>query len=423
MGFLHALVASLSLGALIGMIRQWADQEESGKAGGEAAGLRTFALWGLLGCLAAYMGELIAPAVYAVTLAALAGFLGVTAVVWKGSPSSPGMTGYGLALLTFFTGTLVYLGRFDAALLLTAAMIVVVAAKPFTHAWTRKLTREDIYLVTQFAVVSGIILPLVPNQGYGPLQAFNPYNIWLMVVLISGLGFVGYIAMRLLGSQAGITVTGFAGGLASSTATTFALTRNSRADPAMSPVLAQGIVIANTVVLGRVLLIVLALSPALFSALAVPFIVMALPAVCWVAWVMWGRRHNRQEAVDTPAVKNPLSLKMAIKFALLYGFIVFLVKATASLGHAGFYPVAFLSGLTDMDAITLSLTHTVREGDMLVGLAAQGIVVAAVANTLFKTGFALALGAPGFRRSVATGMIPMLVAGIPAWFLVGILGG
>ena len=199
------------------------------------------------------------------------------------------------------------------------------ASKPFIHRWTNMLTNEDIMSLLQFLAVTGLILPFVPNRGFGPLDAFNPYSIWLMVVLISGLGFVGYVAVRLLGTQAGITITGLAGGLASSTATTLALARNSRDTPEIASTLAAGIVIANTVMIGRVAVIILAINQDLFMRILPPMLIMAIPTTIYLVWKFFLSKENKEQ-VDLPKLSNPLSLKLAIKFALLYGVIVFLIK-------------------------------------------------------------------------------------------------
>lgn len=413
--FLHGLIVSLSLGAIIGMVRQWADQQEHD--GAEIAGIRTYGLWALVGCVAAYLSDFQSVVVFPVTMAVIAIFLIASNFVEKAPDRHLGLTSFTVALLTFFIGGLVYWGEFLAGIVITAAIMLLIATKPFFHDWTRRLTREDIYSIVQFAAVTGLILPLVPNQGYGYLNAFNPFSIWLMVVLISGLGFVGYVAMRLIGTKSGIALTGFAGGLASSTATTLALSRNSKADPALAPLLAVGIIIANTVMLARIAVIVAALHWDLFRQILVPFVLIALPGIAWTIWAV--TRRKKETEVVTPQVKNPLSLKIAIKFALLYAVIVFLVKLTQEAGaEAGFIPIAFLSGLTDMDAISLSLANLVRDENILVTRAAQGIIIAALSNTLFKGAFALIAGHRELRKPILLGMGPMVPLAIIGYFLI-----
>lgn len=417
---LHALVVSVSVGALIGLIRQWSDVHETGPTE-SSAGLRTYALWSLMGFLSAYIHDVHADFFYPVSFATFGVFLIAANSIDKGEHRALGLTSYAAAILTFLVGSMIFWQRFQAAIAIAATIGILLTSKPFIHRWTRNLTNEDILSLLQFLAVTGLILPLVPDKGYGPLGAFNPYNIWLMVVLISGLGFIGYVAVRLLGTRAGITVTGMAGGMASSTATTLALTRNSRDTPELSQTLAIGIVIANTVMLGRIGVIILALNQGLFRMLLVPLIVMALPTSAFLIWRIFFTRGKKEE-IQIPELKNPLSLKLAIKFALLYAIIVFLLKAVAEWGGGvGFYPIAFLSGLTDMDAIALSLTNESSSGSLNALTAARGIILGGIANTLFKTAFAVWLGDRRLRAPILYGMLPMIVAGLIGFFLVGLV--
>lgn len=419
LSFLHALVVGVSVGALIGLIRQWSDThiDETTES---SAGLRTFSLWSLLGFLSAYVHDVHAQFFFPVSFATFGIFLIAANSIDKSTHRGLGLTSYAAAILTFLVGALIFWQQLQAAMAIAVTIGILLASKPFVHKWADNLTNEDILSLLQFLAVTGLILPLVPDQGYGPLNAFNPYKIWLMVVLISGLGFVGYVAVRLLGTRAGITVTGLAGGLASSTATTLALTRNSRDTPEIARTLAYGIIIANTVMIGRVALIILALNQPLFWTVIVPMLVMAMPTTVLLLWRIMPSRA-RQEEVDLPELSNPLSLRLAIKFALLYAVIVFLIKAVGEWGGgSGFYPIAFLSGLTDMDAIALSLTNENAEGSLSMVLAARGIMIGAVANTLFKTGFAIWMGDPKLRKPLLAGMIPMMIAGLLGLALVGI---
>ncbi|MEX0325452.1 MAG: MgtC/SapB family protein [Puniceicoccaceae bacterium] len=407
--FLHTLVVSISVGALIGLIRQWSDEHE-GLEKETSAGIRTYALWSLVGFLSAYIHEVHASFFLPVSFATFGIFLIAANSLDKSAHKGLGLTSYSAAILTFLVGSLIFWQQLQAAIAIAVAIGILLASKPFVHRWTRNLTNEDIISLLQFLAVTGLILPLVPNQGFGPLKAFNPYNIWLMVVLISGLGFIGYVAMRLLGTRAGITVTGLAGGLASSTATTLALARNSRDTPEIAPSLASGIVIANTVMFGRIGVIILAINQNLFFEILVPLVIMATPTSLFLVGQYFMARRDPRE-IELPSLRNPLSLKLAIKFALLYALIVFLVKAVSEYGDgSGFYSIAFLSGLTDMDAIALSLANAENAATVALELAGAGIVIGAFANTLFKTGIGVWLGHAKLRPPLLMGMVPMLLA-------------
>ena len=414
---LRLLIASLCLGALIGLIRQWADQAEwVDKTEPEnSAGLRTYSLWSLLGALAAYCGMHYQPVIYPIILGLFGIFLTSAFVIYQKGSGVLGLTSYTSGIITFLLGSLVVWGEIRIAVAVTAALGVMIAAKKTAHAFTHRIKTSDIQIALQFLVVTGVILPIVPNQGFGPEHAINLYKIWWMVVLISGLGFAGYIGIRLLGAKAGIFMTGVAGGFASSTATTIALSRTSRQIPALSGSLGMGILLACTIMFARVWVIIFTLHAELAKALILPFCVMSIPGIITILIV--SVRPSKQ-TIETPEITNPLSLSIAIKFALLYAVVVFLVTLTKQWGaDKGLYPVAFLSGLTDMDAIALSMTDMVKAQSLNIDLASRGILIGAVANTVFKAGFALYAGDRKLRTVILVGMGTMILAGVGGWFL------
>ena len=407
------IIVSACLGALVGLIRQWSDQT-SPEGSVDLGGVRTYAFWAMLGCLGAQLSETAAPALLAV-IVALVGVHQIVAMAKMPAPYHPGGTTFASALLTVLVGTLVYGGHRPTAVLVAASVMVLLGLKQPLHAWTRKFTTDDIRATLQFVAITGVILPLVPNRSFGPYGAFNPYTIWLLVVLISGLGFLGYLAMRSLGAGAGILVTSLFGGLASSTATTLAFSRRSKLEPLLSEHYAMAVVIACSAMLVRVAIAVGVLNLELGLTLVAPFALMALPGAIYGAW-LWFKRQPGLSVVSAPQISNPLSLKTAVKFALLYALIGFLVKAITSLQllHSGLLPLSFLSGLTDMDAISLSMAGGHGNGSVPLHLAMQAILVAAAANSLMKAGFAVSLGSPVLRREIS------LVLGLTA--LAGVAG-
>jgi uncharacterized membrane protein (DUF4010 family) len=415
--FPNALVVSGCLGALVGLVRQWSEQQ-AGHEDREFAGLRTFAFLALLGHLAAYGSDQHSTAVLPVTIGMVSLYF---AVVTMRTPENRG-TGYSTftaSLLAMLVGALVHWKQTQGAVMVTVATAALLAFKQSIHAWTAKFTTDDIRCAVQFAAVTGVILPLVPDQGYGPYEALNPRSIWMMVVLISGLGFVGYVLMRMLGTEAGITLTGLVGGLASSTATTLALSRRSKEVIELSSGFALAVVLACTVMLGRVAVMILAVNRTLFADLAIPLLLMALPGVGFGTW-FWLLRKAPKQTVSTPQFANPLSLGMAIKFALLYGLINLLVKAASSWGaSSGLMAISAISGMTDMDAIALSMANNVSNGFVTAELGARAVLVAAVSNTLVKAGMAVALGSPPLRRAVAIVLGATAVVGLTAAMVVG----
>lgn len=415
--FLLALMASAGLGALIGLIRQWSEQVQQ-PAGAEYSGVRTFTFWSVLGCVAAFLSAEYSPAVLPVVVAVVGGYF--AARQWGTPAGGPGgSTTFAASLLTVLIGVLVYWRHHQEAVLISATAAVLLGLKTRLHALTRAFTDEDIRATLQFVAITGVILPLVPDRDLGPFGAFNPFSTWLMVVLISGLGFTGYVAMRLLGTSAGIVLTSLLGGLASSTATTLAFSRRSREDPALSRLYALAVVAACSTMLPRVLVAIGVFNRELAWRLLPAFALMAMPAVGYGVW-LWFRRRPDSNTVSTPAITNPLSLFTAVKFALLYAGIAFLVKAAASLEllHTGLLPLSFISGLTDMDAISLSVVGNFNTGTIPLPLAAQAILVAAISNSLLKAGLAITLGSPGLRRLAGGVLILTALAGAGGWWFV-----
>jgi len=403
-------MVSACLGALVGLIRQWSDQKDSPDQAVDFGGVRTYTFWAILGCSGAFLADQGAAAILPVLLAAVA--LHLTALHFRGSVSGhPGSTTFAASLLTCLLGALVWWGQTQAAILVAATTAVMIGLKQPIHAWTRTFTVDDIRATLQFIAITGVVLPLVPNQNYGPFAAFNPNATWLMVVLISGVGFVGYIMMRLLGAKAGISITGLVGGLASSTATTLAFSRRSREEPDLSASCALAVVVACTVMLGRILVVVGLLNRDLAVSLVLPFVLMAVPGACFALWV-WFTSRRQQNDVETPSLHNPLSLSVAIKFGLIYAAVAFLVKAATGLGlQSSLLPLSFVSGLTDVDAIAVLMANSRNDASVAFGLAARCVIMAAIANSVLKAGFALSLGSPSLRRQVALVLGMTIVVG------------
>jgi uncharacterized membrane protein (DUF4010 family) len=415
---LLSTIAAAGLGAMIGLIRQWSEQA-SKKNNGEFSGVRTFTFWSVLGCVAAFLSQEYSAAVLPVIVAMVGIHLALQAR--KEDDSAPGSTTFAATLLTMLIGALVQWEHGEEAALLAALTVVLLGIKHPVHAWTKKFNETDIRATLQFVAITGVILPLVPNEDFGPYGGFNPYSTWMMVVLISGVGFAGYVMMRLLDTSAGIVLTSVLGGVASSTATTLAFSRRSREDPASSAYYAMGVAIACTIMLPRVLVLLGLIHRPLAMQLLLPFGAMAVPGVACAVFIWW-RQHGRKHQTDQPTIGNPLSLMTAIKFAAIYAVISFLVKAAAESGHLqnSLLPLAFVSGLTDLDAIALSVARNLNSGEEGLGLAARAIIVAAISNSLLKGVLAVSLGRGALRWYIAIMMAGTIAAGVlAAIFLVG----
>ena len=416
---LKALLVSASLGALLGLERQWSGQREN-PASDTLAGARTFALWAALGTLCAWFAEQHQAGFFLAGFAGVNVFLALFLYRRAAHDRDIGLTTGAVGLATYLLGGLVWHGQSKAAVVVTVTMVVLLASKEWLHGLSRKFSRADVYQALQFAAVTGIVLPLVPDHPYGPYGAFNPFKIWLMVVLVSGLGFAGYVAVRIFGEDRGIAMTGLLGGLASSTATTLAMSRQSRAWPETGRVCALAVVLACSVMLGRVALLVGVVSPPLLMRAAPGLILTALPGLLFAAWSWRHFLRPPGSPLSSPSeVRNPLSLRMALQFAILYALVVLLVRwAQTGFGGAGLYAASFFSGLTDLDAISLSLAQMQKSGSVTAEQAVRALLVAAGANSLLKAGMAVSLGGPSMRRTVVLvlGATTACAAGA-AWLL------
>lgn len=414
---LKALLVSASLGALLGLERQWSGQREKPRS--EAlAGARTFAVWAVLGTLCAWFSQNQHPAFFLLGFAGMFALIALNNYRRAAHERDAGLTTGAVGLATYLLGGLVLFGQVKTAVVVAISLVVLLASKERLHALSRKFSRMDVYHALQFAAVTGIILPLVPDKPYGPYGAFNPHTIWLMVVLVSGLGFLGYVAMRIFGEGRGLAMTGLLGGLASSTATTLAMSRQSREAPDTGKVCALAVTLACTVMLARVAVLVGAVSLPLLVSLAPWLLLMAVPGAAFSVANRRSFLSGDHASAGPREVRNPLSLRVAIQFALLYALIVLVVRwANATFGGAGVYLASFLSGLTDLDAISLSLSQLAGAGGLDMHNATRALLVAAGANSLLKLGLASTLGGASMRGPVAVVLgATTLLAAAAAWF-------
>jgi uncharacterized membrane protein (DUF4010 family) len=389
-------VVALAIGLLMGLERE---RNPSAKAG-----LRTFALTALFGALTAHLGTAL-DAVWLIP----AGLLLVGAMMIAAylhdplEDGDPGTTTVAALMLCFGLGVLVWHDEIQLAVMLGIAATMLLYFKPELRGWSQRMSRHDLLSVLQFAVLSLIILPLVPNQNYGPFGALNPYQVWWMVVLIAGVGLAGYAALRLAGQQRGAVMLGLLGGLVSSTATTLAFSRHARASEAMLPISVIVIVLANLVVQVRLAVLAAVLAPGvlpqLLPVLGGGLLVGALGAAYGVY------RLRPQGDTPTLAMGNPTELRTALGFGLMYA-VVLLAAAWLSdwLGTRGLYAVALVSGLTDVDAITLSSLRLHNLDKLPVAVVVNVVTLATLANLAFKSALALTIGGWRMARHAAAGM-------------------
>jgi len=422
---LNNFLVSACLGALIGLIRQWNDQQEAGSDAAAArvgfGGVRTYTLWALLGCLAAFVSQNYIASVLPVSMGLIALHI-VMGHVKDPTRQFPGATSFAAAMLTCLIGALVNWGHVQGAIVASAFTMVMLGIKEPLHTWTERFTSADIRATLQFVAITGVILPLVPDRAIGPYQAFNPYSIWMMVVLISGIGFLGYVLMRMLGNKAGITATGLVAGLASSTATTLAFSKRSKDVPGLASDYALAVILACTTMYARLAVMIGIIDRQLLGVLIVPIVIQAAPGILYTVWFWFSMRKIPATEVQTPALGNPLSLKTSIQFALLYGVAAFLIKVVTAHGWTdAVLPLSFLSGLTSVDAMSLLMANNHNAGITLLQLAAQAVIITCVANNVAKAGIAIVCGSRRYVLRVGIVLGLMVVTGVAGLWLVMVM--
>jgi uncharacterized membrane protein (DUF4010 family) len=427
---LPQFLTSLAIGLLIGLERE---RTPSAKAG-----LRTFALVALFGTLSALLStKLGSPWLLIAGLLAVAGM--IIAAYLNGpvkhdeitykehrrtslSPTSPpegesdevplrgarfdeadpGTTTIIALLLSYGLGAMIWYGLAELAIMLAIAVTALLYFKPELRGLSQKLTRRDLVAVLQFCVLTFIVLPILPDRSYGPYDAFNPHQAWLMVVLISGISLAGYTALHVVGTRYGAPLLGFLGGLVSSTATTLLYAKNSRNNQTMSHLAASVIVIAGMVVLLRLLVISAVVAygtlPGLFPVLAGGFLFGL--AVALYNW----RKMTKATELNIPETSNPAELQTAIGFGLFYVAVLLGAAWMQDLaGSRGLYAVALVSGLTDVDPIALSSLRLFNLGQLSELQTVTAIALAFISNIAFKFGMVAFIGGWNLARLVASG--------------------
>lgn len=392
---LQAFATSLAIGLLIGLERE---RKPDAKAG-----LRTYGLVSLLGTLTALIAKEFNNAwIIAAGLLAVGGMMVAAIAADPPDDGDPGTTSVVALMFTYGLGAAVWLGYDSEAVMLAIATTILLYFKTQLHGFTVALSHKDLISVLQFGVLSFIILPILPDQDFGPYNAFNPHQTWRMVVLISGISLAGYAALRIAGARHGAAMIGLFGGLASSTATTLVFARHARTDASLTTTATMVILLANLMVLLRLGLISAALAPSLIPLLE-PILGGGLLLGLAVSW-FWHRNASR-EHLPMPEVANPTELRVAVTFGLLYAVVLFFTAFLQDLaGSKGLYLVSLISGLTDVDAITLSTLHLFAIDKLEITAVVTAICLAFIANLIFKCGLVVSIGGTALARQVLPGM-------------------
>ncbi|MFO1101563.1 MAG: MgtC/SapB family protein [Methylocystis sp.] len=402
---IQRLSIALAIGLLIGIERGWMSRDEA--EGERAAGLRTHGLAGLLGGV---WGAIVQPygAMGVIALAISFVFVGALIGAFRFRENihdrTYGATTAVAVLLAFSLGAYAVIGDIQAAVAAAVATTAILALKPFLHGFVERLTWDELRSGVALLVMSFILLPVLPNRAIDPWDAVNPFELWLMTVLIGAISFAGYGAVKLIGYRRGVAVAGMAGGLASSTAATAAMSRLAREHPAQLGACAAGAIFANAIMAPRVLAIVAVINPPLASRLAPP--VIAAGVLFALAGVFLLRRSASERPGESSGldVVNPLDLVAVLKFGALLATVMILSRlATHFAGDIGAYALALLSGIADVDAIALTMAR-LGATEIGVGAAAGSILLALLSNTTSKIVMGIVIGgaAMGWRLAAAS---------------------
>jgi uncharacterized membrane protein (DUF4010 family) len=385
---------ALGLGVFLGLERERKKVDEK-----DAAGVRTIALVALAGAIAGYMDVQLGLGWLALLVFAAIATLVIVAYVVTAARGDAGFTTEVSAILAFLLGVLCVRGELSLAASLAVATALLLALRDWLHALAKRIESADVEATLKFAIITLIVLPLVPDKSYGPppFDVVNPYRIWLMVVLISAIDFASSVLVKIVGTEHGIGFTGLLGGLVSSTAATLGFVKRSRAEPALCPSLALGILLAWTVMFARVLVVTGIVARALTPRLAIG---LGLPALACVLATLWVWKKNRSPQRGTVDVgSNPFELGQAIKFGLLFGVVIFVARAAeVNFGTSGLYVTGLLAGSTDVDAISLSMATLVNRQPESLDVGARTIAIAVLSNTIVKSGMVLLLGSSALRK-------------------------
>lgn len=403
------LAIAAAIGFLIGFQREWRDAEDQKLR--SFAGARTFAFIALVGGLAGLIDN--GALVVAVGLAGVAAL--TVAAYWAEAREEPGVGGTTETAIvaTYLLGVLATRGEPMLAAAGGVGAVILLSLKPWVERWTKSVERKEIDAAIRFLAIAVIVLPILPDEGYGPYDALNPRSIWMMVVFISGLSFLGYWLTKLYGAH-GVLLTGIVGGLASSTATTVSLSRLVK-DGSTSPrAAAAGIVAANVVMLARVGVILFVTSVAALSATWPALAAGALVGLV-AAFLYW---RGEKEAQAEMTLGNPMELKPALFFAALLAIIAVVSRyASDQFGDSGLFAVAFLTGLADVDALTLTAGHEASSGAISPESAGAAVLIAVASNIFVKAGMTFAIAGPAAGVRVGAAFAIILAAGVAAFLL------
>ena len=405
---------SILIGVLLGAERGWKTREHEDRHG--ASGLRTFALIGLLGGVWALLSQIVGQIVLGFAFLVFAALIVTSYHERSKAENRSGITTEVAEFLTFGLGALAVLGDMAVAASCGVVTLAFLSFKKPIHQWIDAIKQEELVAAIKLLVISVVLLPVLPDQGYGPGDYLNPYKLWWLVVLISAISFVGYFAIKIAGPQLGTSLTAMFGGITSSTAVTLSFSRRGKSNVDMQRVLASGIAIATGVMFLRVLLIIWVVNPTL--GLGMAWILGGMSAIAFTgALALWLDRQGTNGKAEM-SMSNPFDLTTAIQFSAFLTAILLLSHYMQDwMGNVGLYGLSALSGLADVDAISLSMGKMAQSHEDQKSIASACIIIAASVNTLVKGGIASSICGGLLAKRVWLVIIPCIALGIVSFFV------
>ncbi|MDN4164475.1 MgtC/SapB family protein [Cytophagales bacterium LB-30] len=403
--FIIRLLVALGIGAIIGLEREHAATKENSPS---FAGIRTFVSIVLLGFLGGLTYYILGMWVYIAIVLSAVILTGISYFITASKGDIGAATEFSL-LITFFLGTLSFMGMLSISLLITVLVLVLLSAKIRLRTWVGKITPEELYDFIRYVVIALLIFPFLPNKTIDPWEVINPHEVGWVILLTSGLGFVGYVLMRILGSGKGILLSGFVGGLISSTAVTWVFSKKSKKDESLSLHCGVAILAASTMMVVRVGVWTYLFNPSLMQSL-IPAIALVLLTGLGITFFYYLRQKNKTIQEEPIRQGKPLDLRGALVFGALYMAILLSVSyANSYLGDRGLLISSAIAGFSDIDAISITVGKLSLNG-LALSLAAQAILIATLSNSLVKLGIGLWAGSKTLRKILLWGYGAMIIA-------------
>ncbi len=412
MEFLIQIGVVIGIGLMIGLEREYSIQKENDEI---FAGARTFPLVALLGFLS---GLLTGPISFWIAITSFAGVIALVSISYLAltKKNEIGATTEISFLITFVLGILVYAGKTQEAVACAVIVTLLLSLKFQFKDLLGRFSKNDYLDLVKFVILASVILPILPDSKFGPYGILNPKEIWFVVVLISGVSFAGYIVTKLVGRQKGIIITGLVGGFVSSTVIAWDFSAKSKLDTRNSNLYAAGIILASTVMFVRILVLIYIMNSELGKMLTIPTLILFFTGL--ICSYFLSKRKSDENEVSDLKFSNPLNLKNAILLTLFFVALQMIIQfVKEESGNSGIYLISGISGLLDLDAISLTLSKFGSDSETIRN-SSIAILIAAISNTIFKLSIALFKGHNELRQPVFLGFGAMILASLGCIFFI-----